>query len=193
MPCYVMFPWHICWTLFHLQVLTLSQQALESKNQIATLETTRTTLTEELDRAREEVEQGQAWKDRLSALEDSHAFVRSELNTEMSQRKQCEATIAELTTEISSQKTTIEELTVELIQAKDARATMAAELALASEDSLYIEGRYGEQLAELTDQLADAKDRQQTLRSDLIEVRRSVVVSSHTNISPHNLTNRNIT
>ena len=95
-------------------------------------------------------------KDQLTALEDTHAFIRTELHTELSQRQQCEATIAELTTE--------------LIYAKDARATLAAELALASEDSLYLEGRYGEQVAELTEQLTHAKDHQQTLRSDLIEV-----------------------
>ena len=105
---------------------------------------------------RTHTEQGLGWKDQLTALEDTNAFVRSELHAELAQRKQCEATIAELTTE--------------LIQAKDARATLASELALASEDSLYIEGRYGEQVTELSDQLADAKEHQQTLRSDLIEV-----------------------
>ena len=72
-------------------------------------------------------------QDQLIALENTHAFVRSELQSEMSQRQQSEAIRQQC-------EVTIEELTNELIQAKDARATLASELALASEDSLYIEG-----------------------------------------------------
>ena len=112
---------------------------------------------------RTHTDQGLVLRDQLTALEDTHAFIRAELLAEVSQRQQCEA--------LRQQgEVTIDELTNELIQAKDARATLAAELALASEDSLYIEGRYGEQVAELTEQLADAKEDQQSLRSDLIEV-----------------------